>query len=87
MTYQLFIGSNNKTHQLELEKINKILSKYHAGYTLFKAKGCWQGKSEQTAVVYITCEYTQAVTTAKLLRQALNQEAIGLIEAPEMRFI
>ena len=40
-TFTLYIGSNNKTKTLELDRIKTITGKRHDGFTLYTATGAW----------------------------------------------
>ena len=74
-----YIGSNNKTHQLEKEKALKILSETYEGMSISEIVGYWQGEAEKTMLVMVICEtvdYTQVKTVCKKLNNELDQQAI-----------
>ena len=74
-----FIGSNNDTKELELEKALSILSSYYEGMSVSEIVGYWQGVREKTAQVSIVCErvdYTTIKNVCKKLNNDLNQQAI-----------
>lgn len=74
-----YVGSNNKTHELEKEKALAILSESYEGMTTSELVGYWKGASEKTLQVSIVCEsvdYTEIKTVCKRLNRELEQEAI-----------
>ena len=74
-----YIGSNNKTQQLEKEKALKILSETYEGMSISEIVGYWQGEAEKTMLVMVICEtvdYTQVKTVCKKLNNELDQQAI-----------
>lgn len=88
MTYNLFIGSNNQTKMLEIEKIREILDERHEGYTITRTQGAWHKERENSCTVLLQVEHKgQAVMTAQILRKALQQDAVGLQAVPELEFV
>jgi hypothetical protein len=86
--YRLYIGSNNKSKRLEVAKINAIISSVYDGFTMYRARGVWRGAGENTAVVEIGgAKKRDILRLCKRLKVELKQEAIGLQEVPEMKFI
>lgn len=85
-TYNIFIGWNNKTHTLEVDKIERILNKYHEGYTIYFANGCWQGKKEKSCVVVLTDTKAKILNSLTMLKKELHQEAIGYQQTARMEF-
>ena len=85
MMYRLYIGSNNETKELELDKIKQVVSRYYEGFTIILATGYWKGNEEKTAVVEIS---TNSWDTGVLheLKQELNQESIAYQILPELSF-
>ena len=76
-TYNLYIGSSNLTHELELSKIKAIIAIYFKGYTLQKVSGVWEGKAENTAMVTIATDEKSIINKlAGHLKTALKQDAI-----------
>lgn len=82
---QLFIGSNNKTKRLEIDKIEQVVNKRHEAFTLHKAVGYWQGEKEHSAVVTIEGDSETILETIKDLKASLRQDAIGYTELPELK--
>lgn len=51
ITIKAFIGSNNKTKKLEVDKIISTVNANHEAFTLqYPVIGCWRGETEQTAI-------------------------------------
>lgn len=86
MTYQLYIGSNNQTKELELAKINHIVGQRHEGFTVYPATGYWHGEQENTALVLIEDDDAKVIETINILKTELLQEAIGYQIVPQMQF-
>lgn len=86
-TYQLFVGSCNDTHKLEMDKIRGVLDLGHDGYTIYQAKGCWKGGQEDTAVIILTDTLENVMETIYILKDQLNQEAIALQELPSLALV
>lgn len=86
-TMQLFIGSNNTTHKVELEKLEATLSLYHKGFTIQPATGYWMGAREDSVTVIISDEYTTIIKTINRLKQILKQDAIAMQEVAPLEFI
>ena len=85
-TFQLYIGSNNRTGRLELSKIRRIVSARHQGFTVLPATGYWQGAQENSAIVVINDNTNKIRETIELLKNALAQDAIGYQVVPNMQF-
>lgn len=85
-TFTIYVGSNNETHELELDRINKILALRHQGYTLYTATGHWLGTEEATAVIVIHDDPATVLETIEQLKTHLHQDAIGYQLAPVMQF-
>jgi hypothetical protein len=85
-TFTLYIGSNNETKELELDKIKQIISRSHDGFTIYTATGAWLGSEEATAVVLIHDIPEKIMATIAALRIDLHQDAIGYQIAPTLNF-
>lgn len=85
-TFTIYVGSNNTTKQLELDKINKICSDNHDGFTLYTATGHWLGSEEATAVLVIHDAPAKIRATIARLKSELIQDAIGYQLAPTLQF-
>nr|DAP00641.1 MAG TPA: hypothetical protein [Caudoviricetes sp.] len=78
ITIKAFIGSNNETKELEIDKIASTLSKNHEAFTLqYPVIGYWRGEAEQTAVLYLSDERSKVLNTLNELKEVLDQEAIA----------
>jgi len=86
-TIELFIGSNNKTHKVERDKLEKVLGKYHEGFTVQPAVGYWQGVREDSVTVVISDEFDTILETIKKLKYELKQDAIAYHEVTPLEFI
>lgn len=85
-TWTIYIGSNNETKKLELDRIREIASKRHEGMTIYTATGVWLGTLEDTAVLIIHDSVSKLVRTVSDLKLDLDQDAIGYQVAPTMQF-
>ena len=86
-TFTIYVGSNNDTKQLELDRINNIASGNHEGYTLYTATGHWLGTEEATAVLIIHDQPAKIMATIEALKAELKQDAIAFQEAPTLQFV
>jgi len=86
-SFALYVGSNNETKKLEIEKITKIVGEAFDGFTITKGIGFWRGVSENMAIVAIYGEEEKIKRVAQTLRIELNQEAVGIQETAPMSFI
>jgi hypothetical protein len=74
-----YIGSNNKTKELEKEKALKILSENYEGMNVSEMIGYWKGEEEKTMLVSIVCDevdFTKIKSVCKRLNVSLDQDAI-----------
>jgi hypothetical protein len=85
-TYTIYVGSNNATKELELDKIRTIAARRHDGLTLYTATGYWLGTPEATAVLIIHDQENEITATIADLKKELNQDAIGYQIAPLLQF-
>lgn len=85
-TFTIYVGSNNDTKELELDRINRISARNHDGFTLYTATGHWLGTEEATAVLIIHDEPAKIMETIEALKSELHQDAIGYQLAPLMQF-
>jgi len=84
MLYRLYIGSNNKTHHVEEEKLKAVINKYFEGYTIIQSAGYWKGTKEESRIIEIeTNNKEQVLKAIEELKAVLEQEAIGLVEIPQ----
>lgn len=78
ITIKAFIGSNNKTKKLEVDKIISTVNANHEAFTLdYPVIGYWRSEAEQTAVLYLSDEHSKVMNTLNELKEVLDQEAIA----------
>lgn len=75
MITRIYIGSNNLTKKLELDKIELIVNQYHDGFTIIKACGYWNGKKENTAIIEI-CDKLVSEDLLVELKSELKQDSL-----------
>lgn len=86
-TYRLYIGANNTSKLLHIDKIKKVIQSYFPGYTVFKGTGYYKGEEEDTAIVEIcTNKRGRIYRLMEELKKKLNQEEIGVQALPEIEF-
>lgn len=86
-TFRLYIGANNVTGSVELDKIEATLNQHFEGYTIEQATGYWLGKREDSAIVTISGQETKIIEAIKELKEVLGQEAIGYQVTTALNFI
>lgn len=86
MTYNLFIGSDNKTKTLNTKLIESIMSERHEGFTLYPVTGYWRGQSEHSMLIIVNDDDAKIKQTISILKQELEQEAIGYQVVPDLQF-
>lgn len=88
MLFRLYIGSNNTTKKLEVEKAKRVINRFFEGYTISRANGLWKGQTEKTLIVDIeTNKKTAVKLLAKRLCKDLDQQAVGVAQIGKMNFI
>lgn len=85
-TYNLYIGANNETKQVEQEKLEYLLDGFTDGYTVIKSTGVWKGEHEDSVIVTIMSEPEHLETLLKVLKMDLKQEAIAYQQVNELKF-
>lgn len=85
-TVTVYVGSNNDTKELELDRIQEIAARRHQGFTLYTATGYWLGSKEATAVLIIADTWDRITRTLTDLKLELDQDAVGYQEAPTLQF-
>jgi hypothetical protein len=85
-TYELFIGSNNTTHEVELTKIENILNKYFEGYTVKSAVGYWRGARENSVAVTFICDPSTLIKVLKEVKVGLIQDSIAYHSVAQLKF-
>ena len=75
---KIYVGSNNVTKELEIEKIKEVMITAQQGYTIIEAMGIWKGEEEKTAIIEIYGNYNLAIVGE--LKKELNQDSIMVVE-------
>lgn len=75
---KIYIGSNNDTKVLEIEKIKEVMLQSNSGYTLILASGFWEGIAEDTAIIEIYGDYNTGIIPE--LKTQLKQDSILVVE-------
>lgn len=75
-----YVGSNNETKQLEIEKIEEIVSAHFDGFTASEVIGYWKRSKERTLKIeVITSESAEKLAKiGEELKIKLNQESVLL---------
>lgn len=74
-----YIGSNNKTHELEKEKAIKIIAEEYEGFSVSELLGYWKSKSERTLLIMVVIndlDLSQVKRVCKKINKELEQEAV-----------
>ena len=91
MLYTLYIGANNETKEVEIDKAIDIIGNEFDGFTFWNANGFWKGSQEKTLIVQIETDETDETGTLialiKNLKEELNQDCIGLTKGNKMDFV
>lgn len=88
MTYNLYIGADNRTKKVNFRLVYKTLDEQFEGYTVNRAvDGVWRKGHEQSCIVTVKDDEYKITTAIKRLKQVLHQEAIGVQKVPELEFI
>jgi len=86
--HRFYVGANNESKVLELDKIKQIVSSYADGYTLIVGTGLWQGVEEPCAIVEVEgLPSMQWHALAMSLKKGLEQQSIGVLELNTLQFV
>jgi hypothetical protein len=86
--FKLYIGSNNETNELEIQKIKGITGAVFEGFTFYEAVGYWKGLEEKTAIIEIETEEEDKIQNLiETLKKELKQEAVAVEVLPSLKFI
>jgi hypothetical protein len=77
-TDALFIGADNLTGEIDLDRIAKIMSAHVAGFTLVPALGYWHGEAEPSAEIIVSAEPGEIAAAVADLKAELDQDAVGI---------
>jgi len=88
MTYNLFIGADNKTHKVDFKTIYKTLDRHFDGYTVNHAVDVvCKSKHVARCIVTVSDDQTKIMNTVIELKRVLKQEAIGCQQVAELEYI
>ena len=88
ITIKAYLGSNNVTGELEVEKMVEVLNRAHDGFTLdYPVIGYWKGRPEETAVLYLKDTEYKVLQTLEVLKFELGQESIACQIESDLYFI
>lgn len=83
---RIYVGSNNETGFLEMDIIKDVLNHWLSNYTIIMAKGCYEGKNEDTAIIEIMGDYNTGIVP--ILKEKLKQESIMVVKSyQDVKFI
>lgn len=85
-TYELYIGSNNKTGKLEIAKLNEITIR-HYRYATISANlmGIWKGGNEKSAMVLVKSSPDELDKFIIDIKRELQQESVAFRETNELK--
>lgn len=87
-SYDVIVGSNNETGELELERIISITSKYYGEYMVNPGViSVNNGERENLAIVVVTSDESTLMTYMTDLRIELNQREVAYRRAGEINSI
>ncbi len=80
--YKLYIGSDNKTAEVEIGKIEKTLNQNFQGYTLLNSVGYWDKTKEKSVIVSLITDknLNSVLSVVALLKKQLSQYLILLTQ-------
>jgi hypothetical protein len=73
-----YIGHNNKTKELEVQKIEEIVSAHFDGFTTSEVVGYWKGAKERTLKIEVITDEKPSILAriGKELKTKLEQESV-----------
>lgn len=87
-SYDVIVGSNNETGELELDRIISITSKYYDEYMVNPGVvSVNNGECENLAIVVVTSDESTLMTYMTDLRTELNQREVAYRRAGEINSI
>ena len=87
-SYDVVVGSNNETGELELDRIISITSKYYDEYMVNPGVvSVNNGEREDLAIIVVTSDESTLMTYMTELRAELNQREIAYRRAEEINSI
>lgn len=87
-SYDVIVGSNNETGELELERIISITSKYYDKYMVDPGVvSVNNGEREDLAIIVVTSDESTLMTYMTELRTELNQQEVAYRRAGKINSI
>ena len=87
-SYDVIVGSNNETGELELDRIISITSKYYDKYMVNPGVvSVNNGDREDLAIIVVTSDEPTLMTYMTKLRTELNQREVAYRRAGEINSI
>lgn len=87
-SYDVIVGSNNETGELELDRIISITSKYYDEYMVNPGVvSVNNGEREDLAIIVVTSDESTLMTYMTELRAELNQREVAYRRAGEINSI
>ena len=87
-SYDVIVGSNNETGELELDRIISITSKYYDEYMVNPGVvSVNNGEREDLAIIVVTSDESTLMTYMTELRTELNQREVACRRAGEINSI
>ena len=87
-SYDVIVGSNNETGELELDRIISITSKYYDEYMVNPGViSVNNGERENLAIVVVTSDESTLMAYMTELRTELNQREVAYRRAGEINSI
>lgn len=87
-SYDVIVGSNNETGELELDRLISITSKYYDEYMVNPGViSVNNGEREDLAIIVVTSDESTLTTYMTDLRTELNQREVAYRRAGEINSI
>ena len=78
---KIYIGSDNVSKVLDVERIHALLLKYTEGYTLTRATCSWKGSREDVAIVEVYSDIFDAMDFVAEAKITLRQDSIMVVSS------
>lgn len=76
--YQLYVGANNTTKEVEKKKLVEVLSPVFTGFTWQEVQGFWAGEPENSVIVTLYSDESsdKVRELARNICRELDQQAV-----------
>ena len=77
--HKLYIGANNQTGEVEVDKAIEIVGRFFAGFTVQESIGIWHGKREKSIVVTVVANehsWSDIDNCVRSLTEELHQDFV-----------